>query len=369
MTICKTGPDFSINGNTYFPTQQVNFNLSFQNADDLNTIRAFQWYLNNVLVSGANLSTFNAVLGCGGYTIGARVLNNDEWSGIKSLVFYTCKVAPHPIIVDPDSVREGETRVYRVFITFTDGAMEEVTTDYSFTCDYGEFAGNNYTVPLNDILNDNRQANINAIKNGEAPVTKQINIVDNTLVNLVSLVIAGPDEVNESQSAIYAVIGTYSNGITTDFTSDYVFSCPDGVFSDGSFEAFENNTVNDTRESTILALRGGIQQLTRHITIKDKTLYTSISIVGPAIVDEGSSNKYQVIGKLGDETSDDITGQYTFSCTRGTFNGSVLTIPENDVPNDSRNATITATKDGTVPLTMPIVRGTVPPPLLFRLYG
>ncbi|WP_373612880.1 YncE family protein [Mucilaginibacter sp. OAE612] len=304
---------------------------------------------------GSNLSSFTASLDCGGYTIGARVLSNDEWSAIRSMTFSTCKVTLATIIVGPDSVKEGETRVYRVFATFTDGGMEELTADYSFSADYGEFTGNNYTAPQNNILNDNRQATITATKNGEPPATKAVSILDNTSVSLVSLAIEGPDEVSEGQTADYTIIGTYSNGTTTDFTSDYVFTCPDGTFLNGSFLAFKNNVVNDSHQSTIVALRGGIQQLSKQITIKDKTVYTSIAITGPDNVDEGSSNDYYVIGKLGDGSSDDITEQYTFNCTMGTFTGSTLTIPENNIPNDSGNAVITATKAGSTPLTKSII--------------
>ncbi|MDN3548777.1 hypothetical protein [Mucilaginibacter aquaedulcis] len=351
----SSGPVFSISGSKFFPGQQVNFTLSFENQDDLNHISATEWYLNNIPVLDNNISSFSALLDCGAYTIGARVLRNDEWSTIKHLSFSTCKVPLDTNIFGPDSVKEGETRVYRVFTTFTDGGMEEMTDDYTFIADFGDFSDNNYTAPQNNTLNDSRQATITATKNGAGTITKVVNIIDYTGINLTSLAIQGPDEVDEGQTVDYVIIGTYANGAITDFTDDYVFSCPDGTFLNGSFQASANNTVNDSRQSTIVASRGGIQRLRKQITIKDKTHYTSIDITGPSIVYEGSSTEYHIIGKLGDGTNEDITAQYSFSCTRGTFIGSTLRVSENDTPGDSRNAVITASKAGSAPLSKSII--------------
>jgi hypothetical protein len=84
------------------------------------------------------------------------------------------------------------------------------------------------------------------------------------------------------------------------------------------------------------------------------TIPVSAQITGPASVDEGSSADYQVIATLPDNSTLDITGQYTFTCPDGTFAGGTFTAATNTTPGDTRSSTVTATDAVTQPLTKTI---------------
>ncbi|MFN0256744.1 hypothetical protein [Pedobacter ureilyticus] len=69
-------------------------------------------------------------------------------------------------------------------------------------------------------------------------------------------------------------------------------------------------------------------------------------LLGPESIDEGSSGLFNVFAKFIDNTTEDFTGEYTFESQEGTFDGNLLLIPKNDTPNDSRNITVTAAREG-----------------------
>jgi len=84
-------------------------------------------------------------------------------------------------------------------------------------------------------------------------------------------------------------------------------------------------------------------------------------IEGPATVSEGASAQYKVIQLFSDGAREDVTSGYTFSSTEGVFSGTALSLPPNSQYGDNRVLTITAVKNGEVPVTRKIaVRNTTP---------
>jgi hypothetical protein len=171
---------------------------------------------------------------------------------------------------------------------------------------------------------------------------------------LQSTVINGPATVNEGSSAVYSVIASYDNGLKLNLSTQYFFTSSEGTFSGTTLSIPSNDTAGDSRTATITATKSGIDPLTRQINIIDQSTYISVVIKGDLIIKEGTTTTYQVIGNYSNGQSDNLTVQYTFSATEGSFSGDALTIPGNTVTGDDRDATITASKAGTTPITQQI---------------
>ena len=81
----------------------------------------------------------------------------------------------------------------------------------------------------------------------------------------------------------------------------------------------------------------------------------SIYISGPDMVDIGDSVTYTVICEFSDGTSEDVTDQYTFSCSAGgSFTGNIFTATGDSSHIPPFGVTITATSGEETPLTKDI---------------
>ncbi|MDO3641336.1 hypothetical protein [Mucilaginibacter sp. L3T2-6] len=92
-TSCLTTTPFSLTGDTSFDDQQVSFQLAFNSQSDRDTVKAFEWYLDENLVIDQNLPELTGEVACGNHTVAARILTDEGWSGLQSLDFTTCFVA------------------------------------------------------------------------------------------------------------------------------------------------------------------------------------------------------------------------------------------------------------------------------------
>jgi hypothetical protein len=339
------GPPFALTGSSTFSSTQFSFELTFDNDADQGTVLCFEWYLDQVLVIHSNVRTFAAQTTCGAHIIGCRILTSGGWSGIKQMAFQTCVSIG---VTGPDSIQEGSTATYQVIETFADGSTVDITTQFTFSCPEGPFTGATLSVPANHTTNDTRQATVTATDADGNIQTKTITVIDDSVP--LTLLIDGPDMVDEGSVTSYTVIATYSGGITVDLTAQYTFSCTEGTFTGATLHMGTNTTIGDTRQATITAAKSGESPLTKQITIRDITVVAGIAIVGPDSVDEGSQATYRVIETFGDGSTSDETAAYTFTTTEGTFANATLSIPANDTVGDTRLATITATRisDGTL---------------------
>lgn len=174
-TVCLVGPSFSIIGDTYFVAKTVNFQISFDGTGQAETL-AYEWFLDNTLIIGHNLIEFTGDINCGSHTIGARILSNDGWSGIKSLTFNTCKVPLSIFIYGPDSVDEGSSANYSVLQSFSDATTEDITFQYTLiSTEGGSFSGRTFTA--GEITGISLQVTIKALQGGIEKVSKQITII------------------------------------------------------------------------------------------------------------------------------------------------------------------------------------------------
>lgn len=72
----------------------------------------------------------------------------------------------------------------------------------------------------------------------------------------------------------------------------------------------------------------------------------SVIINGPDAVGEGATADFQVTSTYFNGATMDVTDQYVLSATEGSFTGHTFTAATNSTNNDTRQITITASKDG-----------------------
>jgi hypothetical protein len=162
-------------------------------------------------------------------------------------------------------------------------------------------------------------------------------------------VITGADTVDEGAFARYYVIRHFSDGSTEDITGQFTFTASGhGTFTANKFTASQNDQSYESFEVVVSALRNGVVELTRNITVINTTpvIVTSYTLIGPGFVDEGKTAEYGVTAAYSDGSEADVSAGYTFSSTEGSFSGRTFTAPANDTPNDTRQVTLTATPNG-----------------------
>jgi hypothetical protein len=173
-TVCISGPAFSITGATSYTGEVVEFQLSFDSEADQDTVLAYEWYLDGIIIIGQNSPDFSDALSCGSHAIAARILTADGWSGVKRLSFRTCITVVSVAIIGPDTVAQGSSANYFVIESLSDGTTVDVTADYTLTCPDGTFAGGTFTPTIN--FEDSHPATITASKDEDTPLTKDITI-------------------------------------------------------------------------------------------------------------------------------------------------------------------------------------------------
>jgi hypothetical protein len=295
-TISLAGPPFSISGDRIVTGREVDLQFSFNNEADQALVLAYEWYIDEELVADVNGPDLSVAFACGYYAVSGRILTAQGWSGTQGLFLETCSVPVSLVITGPDTVEEGQSADYLVIATYVDDSTRDLTSQYVFSCPDGVFTGNHFTADTNAVNHDTRQSTVTASKNGAAPLTRLITIIDTTPVTVVSLRISGPAVVEEGTSAVYEVIATMSDGTEQDRTADYTFSASEGTFTGHTYFIDANEVPDDTRQVTITASKPGSGDLTREITIDDTT-QTPLA-AGVLTVDLFSNTSLDVIGLI-----------------------------------------------------------------------
>ncbi|WP_412468364.1 hypothetical protein [Pedobacter sp. KLB.chiD] len=187
---CLYGPPFTLTGEEYFSDNTVGFQVVFGTPEDQQLVLAYQWYLNGTLMINERGGSLAGKIYCGNHTVGVRVLSSEGWSGIKSRSFYTCKVPTGLELNGPDTINEGDSATYRVLRHFSDGTVEDLTNQYTFTVNGGaSFNGNVLTTIKNDSSFSDETLNITATPVTGNPVTKQVTVKNTTQFNSAVLVV------------------------------------------------------------------------------------------------------------------------------------------------------------------------------------
>ncbi|WP_230383874.1 DUF5977 domain-containing protein [Pedobacter endophyticus] len=261
----------------YFIDDQVDFYVSVDSSAQQNTIKAYEWYLDQSLVLENNTSAFRAKVTEGKHIVGVRILTADGWSGIKTFSFNTYKFPVSLNIYGVDTLDEGGSTEYRIVRVFSDQTTEDVTDEYTLWSTGGCFDGNIFTARIDPDSDQDMKITINASKNSD--VTKDVTIINTTGPVLKSIMINGLTVVNEGTTTPYAVTGTYSDGIKRDISASYTLQSSEGHFDGLTYYAPTNNTFNDTRQVTITAVQNGAIKATSVITIKDVNSKPGVLVV------------------------------------------------------------------------------------------
>lgn len=300
-TNCLSGPAFSVIGDAYFSGNTVSFQVTFDSPEDEASILAYEWSLDDTLMIDQNNAQFAGQLNCGDHTVSVRILSATGWSGIKRLEFATCRTATELLFYGVDTINEGSSTTYYILQLYSDGTSKDVTAQYVFTSTPGgSFNGNVFTADADLNGYENYQVTINATKNAEVPLAKQVTVINTTPIVQESLEIVGPASINEGGSAFYTVLATYSDGSQQNLTSSYVFSSSEGTFSGNRLSIPSNTTLADTRTATIYASQSGIAVLSKQITINDVTVRA-----GVLVVDLYGDSSFNVIGLI---NNPEVTG-------------------------------------------------------------
>lgn len=274
---CLYGPPFSLLGEMYFIDDQVDFYLSVDSPEQQNTIKAYEWYLDQSLILENNSSAFRAKVTKGDHIVGVRILTAEGWSGIKTLSFNTYKFPVSTIIYGVETLDEGTSTEYRVIRVFSDQTEEDVTDEYTLWSTGGCFDGNIFTPRVDPDSDEDVTVVINASKNSD--VAKEVTVTNARGPVLQSIVIKGLSVINEGTNTPYTVIGIYSDGIERDISSKYTLESSEGNFVGQTYYAPTNNAINDTRQVTITAVQNGQTKATSVVTIKDMNSKPGILVV------------------------------------------------------------------------------------------
>lgn len=187
---CLNGPLFTLIGEVYFIDNNVNFQIGFSNPGDQEDVHAYEWYLNDTLIVNEESPALAGKLSCGRHKVGVRLLNSEGWSGIKSHTFFTCRIPIALIIEGPDFINEGESATYLVMRKFSDGSVEDLTSDYIFTVSsFGVFKGNVLTTVEDDSSFKDELINITATPVFGEPINKQVGLKNTTQFKSAVLVV------------------------------------------------------------------------------------------------------------------------------------------------------------------------------------
>ncbi|AOM76000.1 hypothetical protein [Pedobacter steynii] len=308
LTPCLSGPAFSIVGDSYFSDNSVNFQVSFDSPTAQESVLAYQWYLDESLVTEQQTASFNDKISCGDHSLGLRILSHEGWSGIKTIQFATCKLPASVILYGAASLNEGSSSKYYVFQLFSDGSNTDITLGYIFTTDKGgSFDGNLFKTLDDSTSYADLNATVTAVKAGAETLTKQVTILNTTPVTLVSLSIIGPDVIDNGSTTTYSVLGSYSDGSQRDVTTDFTFASTEGYFVGKTYTAaISGMTGTEIRQVDISALQNGFVKVTRQIDIRNKLQ------AGVLVVDFYNSPPLDLIGYVDNA---EVTGHHLAAYT------------------------------------------------------
>lgn len=280
LTPCLSGPAFSITGDAYFGDNQVNFQVTFDQPADHENVLAYQWYLDECLLTDQQSATLNDKISCGEHRLGLRILSSEGWSGIKTIQFVTCKAPTSVILSGAESVNEGSTARYAVLQLFSDGSNNDITSQYTLVSSAGgSFDGPVFTALDNASAYDDIEVTISASKSGAETLTKQVKVVNTTPIAIVSLEISGPADVDNGNAAVYGVTGHYSDGSQRDISDEFVFASTEGYFTGRTYTASINGIIDEVRTVTISALQNGFVKVSKQINVHIDILKAGILVV------------------------------------------------------------------------------------------
>lgn len=213
----------------------------------------------------------------------------------------TTKTPASIVITGPATIDEGQSGQYVATVTYTDTTTAQVVASWSndvvgagsINPTTGQYTANSVGADTADVVNVTYTEN-------SVTVTDSFNMqVIDVPVVLSSIAISGASTVQEGNSAMYTVTGTYSDSSTSDLTGSVTWSIPVGA-TYGSFSGntFTANSVSGNQSVTIQADIDvgdgtGNHTDTLSLTVEDTPVYPLYG-VGPSnnVADSTFINTY-----------------------------------------------------------------------------
>lgn len=228
----------------------------------------------------------------------------------------------------PTTVNESASHSYTVVATYSDSSTQVVTPD-TFTSSNaaaGTFTGGTLTVPA---LTSNQVTELAAAYTQSGTTvnaTLQVTATDNTLYPS-SIAITGNASMNESSSQTLVATATYTDNSTAQVTGTWSNSNSTAGTINASTGEYTANAVTADESDTITVtydVDGTTVTNTFAMTVTDVPVtFDSITIGGPATVNESATAQYSVTGNFSDSSTQDLTASTTWSITVGGAHASI----------------------------------------------
>ncbi len=214
-------------------------------------------------------------------------------------------------IVGLDEITENSEAVYSVIAEFDDGTTSGVTPN-TFTSSNpgaGVFDPNTGRIVVGELTSD-QTTTISASYtfNGNTVSATMTVLVRDLTVYPLSATIVGPETVDEDTSANYILRVTFTDSTQRDFAqSNWESSNEQAGSIDGNGVFVATANTAEDQQTTISAsytLEGRTVYASKPVTVRDTTVYPrSATIVGSALIREGSTTTYQLRVAFSDNTT------------------------------------------------------------------
>ena len=214
-------------------------------------------------------------------------------------------------ITGSSQVNESSDAQYILTANYSDGSSTEVTgfASWNDNSSYASINSSGY-LTASSVVSD-QSCTISASYEGQSD-THNVTIKD-VPPTLTSVTITGSSQVNESSGAQYILTANYSDGSSSEVTGVASWSDNTSYASISSNGYLTIGSVASDQSFTITAIYEGKSD-TYTVTIEDvPPTLTSVTISGPAHIDENSGAQYILTANYSDGSSSEVTGVANWS--------------------------------------------------------
>jgi len=251
---------------------------------------------------------------------------------------------PPPVVVTaitisgPESVEENSSAQYTCTASYSDGSTQTVAPVWSENRSFTTIDSSGLLTASS--VSSDRSVTITAVYDGFND-THAVTIVDVPPV-LTGLTISGPASVDEDDTAQYTCTANYDDGSTQTVTPVWGDNSPfASINGSGLLTA---SSVTTDQSVIVTAAYGGFND-THAVTIVDAPpVVTSLTISGPASVDEGDTAQYTCTASYDDGSTQTVDPAWSENSPYASINESGL-LTASTVTAD-QSVTVTATYGG-----------------------
>ena len=309
-SISVTGPDSVLENNS----AQYTCTATYSDGSTQNVSSSASWSVDSTQY--ASISSSGRLTGKS-VDSNKRVVVTANYGGktsSKSMVVRNQVILTSISISGSSTVNENTTAQYYCTAHYSDGMTQNVTSSTSWQSSNTSYAPISSGGLLSaQTVSQDIPITVTATYQGKT-ATKSVVIKNEVPVTLDSVSISGAPILDENTSAQYIGTAHYSDGSTTNVTSSASWSS-----SNSSYAPISNNGLLSAKEVsfdlpvTVTVSYGG-KSATKSIAVRNiPPSLTSISISGPASLEENSNAQYTCIAHYSDGSTNDVTASASWS--------------------------------------------------------